>query len=389
MLGNLFGAHGGPNAQTGTTPPIFIRRAADPQPVKPGEYFFVKVHAAQAAFRGTVFSQVKQLVITSKVNLHHPALGDTDVFAIQRSRDVRRDRDEQLGLSPDLIALVPASMSHVSVSIDFILDLQNNLQALVGLINDDSFLAAVSLAPGAAAVAKTVGGLAQKVIQAFIPAPQQQPILQFAGDFNIGAGGDDLVDGYYAILGTSSPGDPIPRPLPALTVGDGGLCADGQALTGLSYVVLDVTRVPMRTRQLNGGAAWERKLTEAESAAQEVADDPFADDAARREAWKKCTTLLQDAKALLLADVNYTEAEAAGIYKAAYKACADRIAGTAAAAVGPSRASRAKAIGFTADTPADRERMDIPAGEDLGRAAGEYAQQVERAHRVLRASGVL
>jgi len=186
---SLFGRGNSPaNVRTGTTAPMHVPRAGAPQTVKPGEYFIIKVHSAQAAFRGSIFEQVKQLVVTSRVNLHHAVLGNEEVYAIQRARDVHRDRAEQLGLSQNLIWLVPATMPHVSVSIEFILDKENRLAALTSLVNDDSFLRVVSLAPPAAAVAKSVGQLAQKIVQTFIPAEQRQPILQFSGDFNLAPG---------------------------------------------------------------------------------------------------------------------------------------------------------------------------------------------------------
>jgi hypothetical protein len=239
----------------------------------------------------------------------------------------------------------------------------------------------VSLAPGAAAVAKTIGGLAQQVIQTFIPAQEQKPILQFAGDFNLGIGANDLVDGYYAILGTQSERDPIPDPLPALAVRDGALLAGGAAITQLSYVVLDVTRVPARTRELHGGAPWDPKLREAESLAHETADDPFADDSQQRDIWKKCSALLLEARALLLADPNYAEGEASSIYKTAYKKCADLI-------TGKGDSGQAKPRGFTADTAADRDRLGITTDEDLDRTVAAYQAQAADAERILRQLGV-
>ena len=89
--------------RTGTTAAIYLPRSAESKPVLPGEYFLIKVHSAQAAFRGTIFDQVNQLVVTSKVNLHHPALGPQEIFAIQRALAIKKNQAEQLGLSPNLI----------------------------------------------------------------------------------------------------------------------------------------------------------------------------------------------------------------------------------------------------------------------------------------------
>jgi len=377
MLNALFGGGGGPNVQTGTTSPIPIPRGGGAEVVKPGEYFVIKVYSAQAAFRGSIFDRVQQLVVTSRVNLHHPALGNEEVFAIQRSREVRRDQAVQLGLSQNLVSLVPATMTHVTVSIDFILDTESRLAVLGTLINNDAFLAAVSLAPGAAAVAKTIGGLAQQVIQTFIPAQRRQPILQFAGDFNLGTGANDLTDGYYAILGSQSQNDPIPNPMPALEVRDGALLAGGQGITQLSYVVLSVVRVPVRTRELSSGAVWDTKLREAEVLSQEVTDDPFADDARQRENWNKCVALLQEARALLLADPNYAEAEAGSIYKTSYKQCADLIRGT-------TEGAGAKRGGFTADTKTYRELLGIATDDNLESVVADYANKESASRQLLR-----
>ena len=207
-------------SKTGTTAPIYIARDSDSQAIRPGEYFWIKIAHAQAAFYGSIFEQTRQLLVTSKVNLNHPILGDEEIFALQRSRAVRRQRAEQLGLSPNLVSLVPATMDHISVTIDYVLDVKNHLATIGGLINDDSFLAVLSLAPGAVAVAKTVSGLAQKLIQTFVPAEERRPILQFAGDFNISPDADDLRDGYYIILGSRDKAFPLPVDPPKLEIVD-------------------------------------------------------------------------------------------------------------------------------------------------------------------------
>jgi hypothetical protein len=390
MFESLFGRPDGVNARVGTTAPVYIPRSADSKPVQPGEYFFMKIHSAQAAFRGTIFDQIKQLVVASHVNLNHPALGNEEVFALQRSRSVNRNRAEQLGLSQNLISMVPATMPHVTVSIDFILDKENSLAKLGGLINNDTFVAAVSLAPGAAAIAKTVGGLAQKVIQTFIPAEERQPILQFSGDFNLGA--SDLADGYYAILGSRSADDPIPTDLPGLEVVAGGLRVNGQELPNLSYIVLEVTRVPVRTREANSGALWDKKLREAEAVVQEVVDDPFSDDASKRKAWETCTGLLQDSRALLMADPNYAEAEAAAIYKTVFKRCADLVRGGPVPPVqqipgGPHTLGLMGPERFEPDSAQARRALAIPLDEDIAGLAERYSQESAAVADLLKDAG--
>jgi hypothetical protein len=375
-----------PFAKTGTTSPIFVAGEPESQLVQPGEYFWIKVHSAQAAFRGSIFEKAKQLVITSRVNLHHAALGNEEVYAIQRSRAVKKNQAEQLGLSPNLVSLVPATMSHVSVSIEFLLDKENHLAKLGPLINSDTFLSVVSLAPGAAAVAKTVGGLAQGILQTFVPAEERTPILQFSGDLNVGGdvgGGVGMRDGYYAILGSRHEKDPLPDPFPKLEVREDTLLADGKAVSQWSYVVLQVTRVPARTRAMNEGALWDAKLREAEAIAQEVADDPFADDDEKREKWAKVKALLQEARILLQADPNYAAGEADAIYKTVYKWCADTIAGRK-----PGEEPPVPKAMLAFDTKADRVGLDIAEDEDLDAVVAEYTKLAAESMSVLKASGL-
>jgi hypothetical protein len=310
-------------------------------------------------------------------------LGNEEIFAIQRTREIRKNTAYQLGLSPNLISLVPATMSRVSISIDFVLDKENSLAKLGPLINSDSFLAAVSLAPGAAAVAKTIGGLAQKVIQTFIPDQEHLPILQFAGDFDLGGAATErgLQDGYYVILGTLNKQDPLPKPLPKLEVRDDALLADGQPVTQLSYIVLEVTAVPVRTRVRNEGAVWDIKLRDAEGLAQEVVDDPFADDTQKRDVWVKCKALLQEARALLLADPGYVPSEAELIYKTVYKKIADMISGR-----DPQAPGLAKEAGEILDTKSDRTVMNIPMDEDLTSLVDAYAEAARESQRILEVS---
>lgn len=376
----VFNSASKPFARTGTTSPIFISRAGS-QSVRPGEYFLMKVHNSQAVFRGNLFESARQVVVTSKVNLNHALLGNQDIFAIQRTREIRNNTAQQLGLSPNLISLVPATMSNVFVTIDFLLDKENNLGKLSSLINSDGFLAVVSLAPGAAAVAKTVGSLAQQVLQTFIPDQQNLPILQFTGNFNIGSGNNELCDGYYAILGTMNQNDPLPTILPELTVRDEALLADGQPITQLSYVTLEVTRVPARTRELNEGAAWDTKLRNAEGLAQETVDDPFADDSAKRDTWGKCKATLQDARALLLADPRYAPGEVDQIYKAVYKKVADLLSRKAD--------GEAKPFGVDIDTKTDRAEANIPLDEDLASTSAQYEKTSQEAQRILKANNLL
>ncbi len=166
----------------GTTSPIFINRdaTASPQAIRPGQdYFLVNIYAAQAAFCGKIWDKVNGLVVTSQVNMNHRNLGNSSLRAIQRTVQVRKNQAQPLGLNLNLVSLVPAIMPNISIGIGFVLDKENELIKLSGLINSNSFFSTLSLAIGPAAVAKTIAGLADKVIQTFISPNEQQPILEF------------------------------------------------------------------------------------------------------------------------------------------------------------------------------------------------------------------
>ncbi|MDP9053267.1 MAG: hypothetical protein M3N93_03065 [Acidobacteriota bacterium] len=361
---------------TGTTSPIFVPREANPQPVRPGkDYFFMQFYSGQASFTGPIWQKAKQLIVSTQINMNHPAFGGDSLRAIQRARAVKKDSAEQLGLSPNLIKLVPATMPAVSVSIDFLLDIENRLGQMAGLINSDSFLSAISLAPGAALVARAVGGLSQKVLQTFIPAEEQRPILQFSGDFNLVSGG--LQEGYYVILGSNDENNPLPDPLPKLEVKDAALLADGERITGLSYIVLLVRRTEARTRDLNDGAAWEPKLREAEDKAQFAAGD-LATPEEKDAVWAECRKILRDAQALLAADPNYLRDEAEAIIGASLKTCADRVG----------KKTRMDAKPVWSPPIADIEGMGIRF-ENLPARLNAYAEQVAESREVLRHAGLV
>jgi hypothetical protein len=216
-------------------------------------------------------------------------------------------------------------MNHVSITIDFIVDTTNRLLQLSGLINSDSFLSAISVTPGAALVAKTIGGISQKILQTFVPSESRQPILQFTGDFNVGDA--SFTAGYYAILGTRDENSPIPDPLPRLEIKEGALFSGGIRVTQLSYVVLKITRTEARTRDLNDGAAWDVKLHDAETKALAASLDPQLLDGDRAGIWNECKKLLQDARTLLLVDPNYLRTEVDAILEKAFTKCADLLYG--------------------------------------------------------------
>jgi hypothetical protein len=365
-----------PRPVTGTTAPIYIPRPDGSDSIRPGkDYFLIQVGAAQAAFVGSVWERVKALLVISQINLQGGDI-DHNVRAIQRSRVVQRQRTELLGLQPNLVDLVPAVMPRVSISVEFVLDRQNRMEALTGLINNDSFLAAVSLAPGALAATKIVGGLAQKLVETFLDVEERQPILQFSGDFNIATGG--LREGYYAILGSCDPSQPIPAPLPRLSVEDGRLLAADEPISNLSYLVFDVRRTEARTRDLSAGAQWEPKLRAAEARAEEVMANPLASEEERLMGWRDCQAMLREAQAVLNADPNFLRLEADVIIRAAYTRCCALVETT------PADRGGAATVGIRVDSGDARAGLSIGADEDLDSTLDEYAEAVQRSKPTLR-----
>lgn len=368
---------------TGTTSPIFVPRNNKPAVVHPGlDYFFVQIYGAQAAFHGSIWDRVKNLVIATQVSIHHPVLGQENIRALQRTREVKRARAEQLGLKPNLIGLIPAVMSDISISVEFILDKENCLRDLSGLINSDSFIATVSLAPGAAMAAKAISGLAGKVIETFIPAQERQPILQFNGEFNLAD--ESLKDGYYVILGTRDDQNPLPRSSLRLQVKDGQLFANGEMVTQTSYVVIDVHRTAVRTRGLNDGAAWDIKLREAEDEARRIGSDPMSKDDERKSTWKRCRNLIKEAQTLLRNDPNYHRTEAEKIIKASFNQCTKDLNINGETRGG--KVVKTARSAWKPDVQTERLALEISLDENLDATLDEYAEQVAETRKILKAA---
>ncbi len=377
-------AHHSRYAVTGVTPPIYVASDGAAKVIAPGEgYFVLRIRSAQAAFRGTIWERVKSLVVTSQISVHHQGLGAEPVRTLQKSIPVERNRAEQLGLRQDLIHLTPAVMPGFSVSIDFILDTENRLAVLADLINNNTFWTAVSLAPATVAAAKTVGAISQKLIQTLLRPGEGQAILRFSGDFQIVGG---LREGCYVILGSRDESNPLPQPPFDLELREETLFLQGERVTQLSYVVLEVICVSVRGRASNDGAAWDTKLRQAEAIAATVAGNPLIEAAERTQSWKNCFAFLKEAQTLLVAEPNYLASEARDIIKAAFAYCSKEIFNPET-----SRNARMPAAGegsVAVEMRAGREQLQIAAGEDLAETVGRYADQVASSRRHLRQAGV-
>ena len=373
----------------GTNPtPYYVPFDGSPETIQTNEgYFCVQIYGAQAAFAGSFWTGAQNLAITSQVNLNlgdQHNLGNQDLRSILQYRALNKNTAVQLGFSPLLVDFIPARMKHVSVSIEYLVDTKNYLKDIIGLIADKNLLSIVSLAPGAAMVAKTLGGLAEKIITTFVPADQRKPILQFSGDFDLAAQG--LKEGYYIILGSHSQNNPLPPKAPALKVMEGGgLLLNNSPVTELSYVILKIRCTRSIRDRLMEQSSWYKKLGEAKRLAHDYVDDRFADadSAKKKEYWEKqCLPLIREARALLTEDENFLAAEVDLVYRQAYKECLDiitRKTATKFAGAAPS---------WQPDFAADRQFLGISKDEDLDARLGEYAEQVYKARTVFQEMSV-
>ena len=368
----------------GNTISKFIPRdKTDQQIVESGKnYFIVKIHTAQASFTAPFYQKINRLIVTSKIVLNHPILGTKPINALQFSREVEKNTPQKLGTTKNLINFVPAIMETVSISLDFLLDTHNRFASLAKLINAGAFVTEISLGAGAAATAKTVSDISQKLVDTFIPDPKQRtPILQFTGDFNIPT--KELSNGYYVILGTRNKEKPLPSASSKFEVKGDSLFVDGIQATAWSYVILSVFSIDARGRSLSEGAVWEKKLREAEGRADVIEFDPLASEDDKKEEWKKCRGLIGEAMILLNNDINYLHDEAKNIYVNVAKYCNIKIFGK------KTRLIPASAASISEETRQDREFLGIPLDEDIEISLNRYNRQVEETNLLIQKEKLL
>lgn len=364
----------------GTTPtPYYIPTQGETDTIQTDRgYFYVQVYGAQAAFSGSFWVGAQNLAVMSQVNLHlgeQHDLGNQDLRSILQYRSIDKNKAVQLGFSPLLIDFVPARMKQISVSVEYLVDTQNYLATLAGLITNKDLLATISLAPGAAMAAKTIGTLTEKIIGAFVPQQQRQPILQFSGDFDLTDEG--LKEGFYVILGSHTSKNPLPAETPNLAMAPGGiLLKDGVPVTDLSYVILKVGCVKSIRDWYRGRATWRDKIDQARRQSKDYAEDPFADSSKEKqqEYWEKqILPLLHEAQILLSADPSFLSDEAELIYRAARKECLDNIVGKGSERKGSDGPTRSA---WQPDEQIDRRVLGIPESENIDARLDDYADRL-------------
>jgi hypothetical protein len=315
-----------PTGATGTSAATFIARAAgtpsSDSAAPDGAYFVIRIHAAQAVFRGRRFKKARNLVVTTTGRTDHRAHGSefTSIHAVQ---DLRRNQPERIAINRDVVALTPTTMRSMFISVAFLVDEEDQIRKVARMINAGAMAAAIGLGPHAVAAAKAADVLARGVLNAFVTDKQREPILQFAKDFTIPAG--DVRDGFYVIFCTTDPKNPLPADVSTLTVTSEGVGLGGDAVANLSYVVLDL-KVILRRGQRGGSGPWKLIFDQIDRTLWTSHD---LSTLAKKEAvLNNCAQLLLAAQALLQEDDSILPAEVEEIVAAEYAKCAQRIFGS-------------------------------------------------------------
>jgi hypothetical protein len=361
----------------GTTAPFFLADTTQSgQPILLGQdYFRIKIHSAQVWFPKQWFSRPKSLLVTSKVQVNSATLGNDAIRSLQHTRQIQAGQTVQLGLHKNLVSLVPATMSQVSIGVDFVVTLANHLPALASVINDDSFLAVIGLAPGAVTTAKVLSGLAKKLTDTFIQATDEVQTLSLNADFNLvaSAGESGLRAGYYAVIASNDADHPLPTSAEQLSVQNQQLFWQNEPLREYSYVLLEVTRQAARTREANDSAEWEKKFVAAETVADNYLSLYQPSVADLKTAWEKCVAYLSEGRTLLFLDSNYLRKEAQAIYASAFELCRTKITQSDSLAITRLMGDGSKGLNDPFDLPEIRAALELPSAAATKDLLADYA----------------
>src|SRR5262245_29549865 len=108
----------------GTRTPIYVPPVPHPAVAsvqKDNVHFLIRIHAAQASYKGDVWTNlrnaVKQVIVTSQVQIQPRT--DEPVRHIQVSRRIRPGQAVELGLRSNFTDWIPAVVDKVSVDLAF------------------------------------------------------------------------------------------------------------------------------------------------------------------------------------------------------------------------------------------------------------------------------
>jgi hypothetical protein len=304
----------------GVTPAIYVNSSSLPKPRtinKRKDYLLIQVESAQAAFRGKPWNNVRKFVVLSKVNLNITSGSKFSEVINQELYNVQPNACNKLGFSnKTLVPHVPASMDNISITFDFLTDVESKLKQFADLINTQAAKDLFSLTP-VGAYANAGSKVIQAIQNTYWLGITNNPILSFKGEFDIQA--KELNEGYYAIISATDEHSPLPPGNPELIFNaNNDLCLVGNAGYDLSrwcYILLHVHYLG-NTRDIEDGKgrSWYKLYETAQHIAKNVENRTWLSRPERVEAFYSCQIVLDDMVNLLKDDPDYLESDSNSIY---------------------------------------------------------------------------
>lgn len=310
------------NERGGTTRLFYIESNNQRQTsaiIKDQCYLLFRLHDVYVSTDNSFFKHIDTILLRSKLDIKSPERINYEFTGLQTIRE--KQSGGNLGLSKNLSQLLPAVMDVVTISVDLITNKKNYLAMLNNLVNDQALLSTIaSFMPGAGIVAQAIGEISEKLINAFVPAEEREPVLQFNGDFNIAT--NDLKSGFYAVL-SGARGTQLPLAASELTYKDGCLLFQDKLITDLSYIIFEIVAVTRRGSKPS--TDWYKNLVDAERIAKDLSLS-IKDPKRRLSQWsRRALPLLQEARMLIMRDPEYITSDANAIIDASLKTCMDSV----------------------------------------------------------------
>jgi hypothetical protein len=278
-------------------------------------YVAFRLHSVQVLLPQRLrdaFTTPPQAVLTSSVQMKHPALGSLDSHAIRWVQQIQRDRANRLGLKLGLVDWIPAIFQQARLSIEVTLSSSNRLEPLIALTKDDDLATVLSFAPGVAPAVRLLGTITDRLLSVFVEDDDAQTPLKFTIDVpppdpaDLSAG--KVSSGYWVIL--SPVGAPSWPKQSDLSVVDGDLMISGKSANNFSYAIIERKWSPVRGEPAGYGQPWYDQL---ESTRQTVLEQSgqrtTISQAKKKRLWKQVQAELRDVSVLLRADRQYTMEE--------------------------------------------------------------------------------
>jgi len=305
----------------GTTSAIFVPTTDKTTAEQKGSgyYFRVRIKGMRAAYFGGFWQKVKDLVVTSQVSI-----GGNPVTTIQHVRAIKKNNPDVMNANIDLIELTPASMVNAHIKVSFIAETSNKFQTLLQMLGggtDTSTVASpLSLDPATAAVAAKVSTIASTLLSTLSDSSDSSTtdLLDMEEDLSPAVG--DVRDGYYVMFASEDPKYPLPASLSAnaIHVGDdGSIQVDNTDVSNLSYLVLEVDTLPVKTEQYGTGA-WKSQLDTIDNDILGLANKQGESQQDYTTDYEKIEQAISNVGPLLNADPTYTKDDKTGILALRY-----------------------------------------------------------------------